>query len=80
MSILDIAGDDSRFFNLAFQDYRETTGDYSKFVDLHRTAQQVILRRAQQLKQTEQQKSRHPNWGHSCLQSVAYDNGVRKTA
>ena len=55
MSILDIVGDDSRFFELALQDYRDTTGDFSKFVDLHRTAQHIILQRAQRLKDSNRQ-------------------------
>lgn len=55
MPILDRLGDDSQFFSLALQDYRKTTGDYSKFVDLHRTAQHVILQRARRLKEGARQ-------------------------
>ena len=44
--------DDTGFFEQALQEYREATGDYSKFPDLHLEAQQVILDRAQRLKET----------------------------
>ena len=42
--------DDTRFFELALQEYRDALGDYSRFVDLRSETQQQILQRAQQLK------------------------------
>ena len=42
--------DDTRFFELALQEYRDALGDYSSFVDLRSETQQQILQRAQQLK------------------------------
>ena len=42
--------DDTRFFERALQEYRDTLGDYSSFVDLGSETQQQILQRAQQLK------------------------------
>ncbi len=41
--------DDSRFFERALQEYRETVGDYSNFLDLRLETQQQVIVRAQQL-------------------------------
>ncbi len=42
--------DDTRFFELALQEYREVAGDYSTFPDLTIEMQRQVLQRAQQLK------------------------------
>ncbi len=42
--------DDTEFFEQALQEYRETVGDYSNFLDLRLETQQQVLERAQQLK------------------------------
>ncbi len=42
--------DDTKFFEMAPQEYREAAGDYSTFPDLSIEAQQQVLERAQQLK------------------------------
>lgn len=42
--------DDTKFFEQALQEYRETVGDYSNFQDLRLETQQQVLERAQQLK------------------------------
>ena len=52
----DLVRDDTGYFELALQEYRETTGDYASFLDLHRDLQSAIVQRAQQLKQAEQKK------------------------
>ena len=48
--------DDVKYFERALQEYREATGDYARFPDLPSELQSAILRRAQHLKQTEQEK------------------------
>lgn len=47
--------DDSRYFERSLQEYREATGDYSRFSDLQPEAQSTILQRAQQFKDAEQE-------------------------
>ncbi len=42
--------DEIKFFEQALQEYRETVGDYSNFMDLRFEAQQQVLERARQLK------------------------------
>ncbi len=43
--------DDTKFFELALQEYREAAGDYSTFPELSIEAHQQVLDRAQQLKE-----------------------------
>ena len=52
----DVMEDDATYFEQALQEYRETTGDYSRFPDLERELQSAILTRAQRLKDTEFEK------------------------
>ncbi len=42
--------DDTKFFEQALQEYRETTGDYSNFQEIRLETQQQVIVRAQQLK------------------------------
>ncbi len=42
--------DDTKFFERALQEYRETGGDYSNFQELRLETQQQVIVRAQQLK------------------------------
>ena len=51
--------DDTRFFELALQEYREAVGDHSSFLDLCVETQHQILERAQQLKEYERRRE-HP--------------------
>jgi hypothetical protein len=52
----DVMEDDAKYFEQALQEYREATGDYSRFPELERELQSAILKRAQQFKDTEFEK------------------------
>ncbi len=50
MATIPSVHDDTEFFEQALQEYRDSVGDYSNFLDLRLDVQQQVSERAQQLK------------------------------